>query len=212
MGRLRPLVLEGRSGYVTGMSNKWLTSAWEHQEPRYSMLFLLLPQQSLKSHVEMWCCGWSSGNPQVVTLQILLSHTGFEFGGLFVIAAQPNLSWLILSVMNQLTSWSWVCLICLWELVSPNLHCWDNSDSQPLYHQRKKEWGTELRSEDVRHGPACDKQAWRPVRYHLSRRAQDLRGSDHCNPESLPGLWPEEFQDRGEKWLMFLASPCAMSC
>ena len=100
MGRLCPLVLEGRSGYVTGMSNKWLTSAWEHQEPRYSMLFLLLQQQSLKSHVEMWCCGWSSGNPQVVTLQILLSHTGFEFGGLFVIAAQPNLSWLIL-----LSSW-----------------------------------------------------------------------------------------------------------
>ena len=139
MGRLRPLVLEGRSGYVTGMSNKWLTSAWEHQEPRCSVLFLLLPQQSLKSHVEMWCCGWSSGNPQVVTLQILLSHTGFEFGGLFVIAAQPNLSWLILSVMNQMTSWSWVCLICLWELVSPNFHCWDYSDSQPLYHQRKKE-------------------------------------------------------------------------
>lgn len=141
MGRLRTLVLEGKSGYVTGMSNKWLTSAWEHQEPRCSMLSLLLPQQSLKPHVEMWYCGWSSGNPQVVILQILLSHTGFEFGGLFVIAAQPNLSWLILSVMNQMTSWSWVCLVYLWGPVSPNLLYWHYSDSQPLYHQGRKSRG-----------------------------------------------------------------------
>ena len=98
-------------------------------------------KKSLKPHFEMWYCGWSSGNPQVVILQILLNHTGFEFGGLFVIAAQPNLSWLILSIMNQMTSWSWVCLLCLWGLVSPNLHCWDSSDSQPLYHQGRKSRG-----------------------------------------------------------------------
>lgn len=35
------------------MTNKWLTAAWEHGEPRFSTSSLLLPQQSLKPPVRM---------------------------------------------------------------------------------------------------------------------------------------------------------------
>lgn len=96
----------------------------------------------------------------------------------------------------------WSLPSCIAETIVTASHC-------TIKEERVGDWA---KSQDVRNGPGCDKQTWRPMGCHLSRRAQELRGSDHCNPKSLPGRWPEEFQDRGWKMTMFLVSPCPVSC
>lgn len=101
-GGLHSPALEGRSGAMTHMTNKWLTSAREHKEPWFSMSSSLLPQQSLKPRVQMWChkmaiqCPSSSNNGEM-----LWSHVGFEAWELLVPTAQTNLSWRIPSVNEE---------------------------------------------------------------------------------------------------------------